>query len=253
LGGLTEAQWLIATPLPQWCVRDVVAHLIGSESMLQRIALPQADLDVSTLEHVRNNVGAANEHWVRSLRFASGADMRERFRAVTDARRQALSVMTADEWNRQTATPTGPGSYGRYMRIRLLDCWMHEHDIRDGLGLPAADADLEGPASREALDELATAMGFVVGKLGRAPDGSRVAIELTGPLQRTINVAVQGRASVVDDFGGAQPTAVIRLDGLLFTRLAGGRTTMASHHDEVSYSGDAEVGRRIADNLKFVM
>ena len=53
----------------------------------------------------------------------------------------------------------------------------------------------------------------------RRPDGSRVAIELTGPLQRTIRVAVEGRAPVVDDFG-AEPTTTITLDGLLFTRLA---------------------------------
>ena len=45
-------------------------------------------------------------------------------------------------------------------------------------------------------------MGFVVGKLGKAPDGSRVAIELTGPLARTIRVVVDGRARLVDDFGG---------------------------------------------------
>ena len=45
-------------------------------------------------------------------------------------------------------------------------------------------------------------MGFVVGKLGSAPDGSRVAIELTGPLARTIRVDVDGAAQVVDDSAG---------------------------------------------------
>ncbi len=110
------------------------------------------------------------------------------------------------------------------MRVRIFDCWMHEHDIRDALERPADDTGFDGPDSRLALDEIAASMGFVVGKLGGAPDGSRVRLELTGPLQRTINVAVDGRGRVVDDFGGDEPTATITLDGLLFTRLAGGRT-----------------------------
>ena len=105
---------------------------------------------------------------------------------------------------------------------------MHEHDIRDALRQPEVDAEFDGADARLALDEIAASMGFVVGKLGGAPDGSRVRLELTGPLQRTINVAVEGRGRVVDDFGGADPTATIALDGLLFTRLAGGRTRRRS-------------------------
>ena len=91
------------------------------------------------------------------------------------------------------------------MRVRLFDCWMHEQDIRDGVGLPSSDAELSGPAPRQSLDEIAATMGYVVGKLGKAPEGSRVAIELTGPMARTIRVAVDGRAQVVDDFGGSGP------------------------------------------------
>ena len=139
------------------------------------------------------------------------------------------------------------------MRVRDFDCWMHLHDIRDAIDQPAADPDLGGPASRLALDEMAASMGFVVGKLGGAPDGSRVAIELTGPLQRSIYVDVAGRGQVVEDFGGQEPTATISLDGLLFTRLAGGRTTVAQHSDAVRYGGDVEVGQRVVEHLNYVI
>jgi hypothetical protein len=93
-------------------------------------------------------------------------------------------------------------------------------------------------------------MGYVVGKLGKAPDRSRVAIELTGPLTRTIRVAVDGRARVVDDFGGLDPTSTVRLDGLLFTRLAGGRTDDTAG---IELSGDKEVGARVVEHLNFVI
>ena len=251
LGGLADKHWQAQTPLPGWTVHDVTAHLIGTETMLQGVATPEADVDVSTLKHVRNDIGVMNERWVRKLRGVSAGDMLEKFRATTAKRREALSGMSHDDWNQITATPAGPDTYGRFMRVRIFDCWMHEHDIRDALGQPATD--LAGPSSQLALDEMAASMGFVVGKLGGAPDGSRVAIELTGPLQRTINVAIEGRGQIVDDFGGDEPTATITMDGLLFTRLAGGRTPLALHADAVTYGGDEPVGRRIVEHLNYVI
>ena len=129
--------------------------------------------------HVRNDVGVANECWVRHLSAESGADLHQRFRTLIADRRKCLSDMAIYDWNAPTLTPVGPDSYGRFMRVRVFDCWMHEHDIRDALDKPASEAELAGPAARLTLDEMATSMGFVVGKLGKAPDGSRVAIELT--------------------------------------------------------------------------
>ena len=251
LTGLSEQQWQTPTPLPGWCVRDVVAHIIGTESVLQGISTPDADIDVTSLGHVRNDVGVANECWVRHLSSESGAEVHQRFRAVTADRRKRLTDMSVDEWNAPTLTPVGPESYGRFIRVRVFDCWMHEQDIRDGLGRPSSDAELAGPATQLTLDEMATTIGYVVGKLGKAPSGSRVAIELTGPLARTFRVLVDGRAQLVDDFGGEEPTSTIRLDGVLFTRLAGGRadTTAAA----IELGGDQEVAARIVEHLNYTI
>lgn len=251
LSSLSGDQWQAQTPLPGWCVHDVTAHLIGTESMLQGVPTPDADVDVSTLKHVRNDIGVMNERWVRKMRGLSPAELLEKFRTTTAKRRDELSSMSDGDWNQITATPAGPDTYGRFMRVRDFDCWMHEHDIRDAIAQQADDP--TGPAARLALDEMAASMGFVVGKLGGAPDGSRVAIELTGPLSRTINVAVEGRAKVVDDFGGDDPTSTITLDALLFSRLAGGRTPLAQHADAIAYGGDEAVGRRVVEHLNYVI
>jgi uncharacterized protein (TIGR03083 family) len=248
---LPDAQWDRSTSLPGWTVHDVVAHVIGTESMLQGVGTPEADVDVSTLKHVRNDIGVLNERWVRKLRGLSHAELLERFRATTAERREALSAMGEAQWHGLTATPAGPDSYGRFMRVRIFDCWMHEHDVREAVGRPSRDVGFAGADSRLALDEIAASMGFVVGKLGRAPEGSRVRLELTGPLSRTINVSVDERAKVVDDFDGAEPTATITLDGLLFTRLVGGRTTV--DHSAISYGGDETVGKRIVEHLNYVI
>jgi uncharacterized protein (TIGR03083 family) len=245
---LPEEQWRAPSHLQGWTVHCLVAHIIGTELML--LGEPTPDVDVSASEHVRNEIGALNEAWVRHLSGQSGAQLLQTFRTITDRRRAALAALTDEQWNAVGVTPAGADSYGRFMRIRVFDCWMHEQDIRDALALPATAEELAGPAARIALDEIVASMGFVVGKRGRAPEGSRVEIELTGLLPRTIRVAVDGRAAVVDDFGGATPTTTIRMDGVQFTRRCGGRTV---GQDDVDYGGDQEVGRRIVENLAYVI
>jgi uncharacterized protein (TIGR03083 family) len=253
LADLSEDEWRTATALPGWDVHAVVAHMVGTESMLLGLATPEPDVDLETVEHVRNFVGAMNEPWVRSLRAESGADLLARFCDVTAQRRAALAAISMDEWNAPTQTPAGPDSYGRFMRIRVFDCWMHEQDIRAALDRAPSAAQLSGADARQSLDEMAASMSFVVGKKGQAPEGSRVLLKLTGPLSREIRVAVDGRAALVEDFGGAEPTTVITLDGLQFTRLAGGRGLVAYRPAEVEYSGDAVLGARIVENLAYVI
>jgi len=253
LDGLSETEWQAATPLPGWCVQAVASHIIGTESFLAGIAPPQPDIDVSALDHVHNDIGVMNECWVRHLSKESGAGVLERFRALTNDRRKALTGMSDEEWNAVMPTPVGMESYGRFMRVRTFDCWMHEQDMREALSRPSSDDELDGPPSQLSLDEIAATMGYVVGKLAKAPEGSRVLFELTGPVARSIRVSVDGRAQAVDDFGGQEPTATIRLDGLQFTRLCGGRPMSAARPQDVELSGDKDVAARVVENLNFVI
>lgn len=253
LAGLSEEQWRAATPLPGWNVQGVVSHIVGTESFLQGISAPEPDIDVKDLDHVRNDIGAMNECWVRHFDGQPGSSVLARFRAVTDDRRKVLQAMSEEVWNAETFTPAGPDSYGRFMRIRTFDCWMHEQDIRVAIQRPSTDAELEGPAARLSLDEVAATLGFVVGKLAKAPDGSRIQFDLTGPLARCIRVNVDGRAQVVQDFGGQEPTATVRVDALQFTRLAGGRPMCPARPQDIELAGDKDVAGRIVERLNFVI
>ena len=253
LDGLPESGWQAATPLPGWDVKAVVSHMIGTESFLAGIAAPQPDIDVSALDHVRNDIGVMNECWVRHLSGEAGADVLERFRAVTADRRTALTGMSDEDWNAVTPTPVGPESYGRFMRVRVFDCWMHEQDIRAALSRAPSDDELDGMASELSLDEIAATIGYVVGKRAKAPEGSRILFELTGPVARSIRVNVDGRAQLVDDFGGQEPTATIRMDGLQFTRLSGGRPMSPARARDIDLGGDKDVATQVVENLNFVI
>jgi uncharacterized protein (TIGR03083 family) len=253
LDGLPERDWQAATPLPGWDVKAVVSHMIGTESFLAGIAAPQPDIDISALDHVRNDIGVMNECWVRHLSGESGADVLKRFRVVTNDRRAALAGMSDGEWNAVAPTPVGPESYGRFMRVRVFDCWMHEQDIREALSRPSSDDKLDGIASQLSLDEIAATMGYVVGKLAKAPDGSRILFELTGPGARSICVNVDSRAQLVGDFGGQEPTATIRLDGLQFSRLSGGRPMSPARPRDIELGGDKDVANQVVEHLNFVI
>ncbi len=89
-----------------------------------------------------------------------------------------------------------------------------------------------------ALDEVATGLGYIVGRRASMPEGSRVRIDLSGPAGRTYLVLVEGRAAVVDSFDGP-PTVGIELPSPLFLRLTGGRHDDGpTPVDEVRFSGD---------------
>lgn len=257
LDGLSEADWQTPSALAGWDVKAVVSHIVGTESFLQGVSAPEPDIDVKALDHVRNDIGVMNECWVRHLSGEPGAQVLAKFREVTGTRRKILEAMSDDEWNAVSFTPAGPDSYGRFMRIRVFDCWMHEQDIRIGLQRPSSeeesDEELRGPTLRLSLDEVETSMGFVVGKLAKAPEGSRVLFDLSGPAAREIRVSVDGRARLVADFGGAQPTTTIRVDALQFTRLAGGRPLCLARSQDVELIGDRDVAERIIERINFVI
>ncbi|MBF6326251.1 maleylpyruvate isomerase family mycothiol-dependent enzyme [Nocardia cyriacigeorgica] len=252
--GLEEHVWRSPTPLPGWTVFDVVAHVVGTESFLLGEKPPardrsQPEIDVHSLPHVRNETAVFNEIWIQRLRPLTGSALLQQFRDVTERRRKALSAMDETQWQAQTQSPIGPVSYGRFMRVRLFDCWMHELDLADALGVRVDEG---GPRGELAFQEFAQTVPRVIAKVGKAPEGSRITFELTGPLARTLHIAVEGRARYVDGFDGP-PTTTITLDSGLMVRLGGGRVTADSRMGEIGFAGDDELGRRLVRTLAFTI
>jgi uncharacterized protein (TIGR03083 family) len=248
LAGLDEEGW--ATPvLPGWDVHDVLAHMTGTELALSGAPLPEVPAGSESAPHVHNDIGKVNELWVAALRDRSDADLLAEFCAITAKRLASLHDMSVADFNAQSWTPAGPGTYRRFMEIRIFDCWMHEQDIRAAVGLPGHDS---GPAVERSLDEVAGALGYIIGKRGRAPDGSSVLITLTGPVSRVLRVVTDGRAKVVDELDG-EPTATITMPATLFLRLAGGREDTQAALERIELGGDVSLAGQLATNLAFTI
>jgi uncharacterized protein (TIGR03083 family) len=246
---LDEAAWDRPTCLPGWTVKDNLSHVVGTESML--LGEPTPDVDITHLSYLRNDVARANEAWIESMRPLPGAEVLDRFRTVTARRLDALDAMTQADFDAPSWTPAGPDeTYGRFMRIRHFDCFMHELDQREALGV-ADRTDADHVAS--ALTEPASGLGFIVGKRAGVPAGSSVRIHLHGPVDVTYLVDVGDRARVVDALDG-EPTAGIDLDALLFLRLTGGRRDATPHlGTDIALEGDEALARQLATHLPFTI
>ena len=243
---LPAEDWHRPTALPGWDVQANAVHIFSTEAMLLGEPAPAVEVDRDALAHIRNDIGAANEAWVRGWADATPAEVLDGMRERVAKRLDAIRSMDDAAWDAEGFTPAGPDTYGRFMRIRVMDVWMHEQDIREAVGRPGH---VEGPVVAMVLDEISSGLGFVVGKRAGAPQGSSVTFSLAGPAGRDVHVAVDGRAGVVDHLEGPA-TATLRTDVLTFTRLAGGRTSDAAG---VEVEGDAELGGRVLANLAFMI
>ena len=119
-GGPHLAEWEAPSLCPDWTVRGVFEHLVGIENALVSW-VPDA---ANTPPPFRLAGTFANE--------VAGSDSPNFMECVRDAlarRRRDLGVLVPSDLAQPSWTPAGPGTYGRFMEIRVFDFWVHERDI----------------------------------------------------------------------------------------------------------------------------
>ncbi len=231
---LDETQWRLPTDCPGWSVADQLVHLIGIERSLQGHPAPKVDL-VDTA-HLRNPIGEMNEVWIVDRRSRTGAEVRDEFAEVTAERIAELRSLSTEQLDVIGWSPIGQVPLRMFMVIRVMDSWIHEQDVRLALGRPGGH---NGFGEEVSISRADTALGVVVGKGARAPEGSSVVFDVLGPLggRRRIEVT-DGRARLVE---GSDSTATITLSQQTYVRRFGGRMTLddALVAEGTELSGDA--------------
>lgn len=241
LGGLDAPQWATPSLCPGWTVRDVAIHLAAVEYMLS--GEPPGSMTESLPFH-------KVAEWTNDVEDLDDDGVLARYRQMIAARRTELAAVTDDQLALASATPVGPGTYERFMAIRVFDFWVHEQDIRAPLGLRGHE---NGQAAEMAIDEIYRSLPYIVGKKVGLPDGMSITIEIDGGVERTMHVAVAGRAGLVDALD--DPDVVLRADSTTFALLACGRIDPQGPIDDgrISWTGDAAWGEATARNLAFTM
>ncbi len=240
-GSLDTEQWAVQSLCPDWDVAGIAIHLAAIENMLGGKPVG-AFAEGLPFEEVMAFIGEVDG--------LSNEAMLERYRSTIEQRRGDLAATSEADFAEPSMTPVGPGTYGRFMAVRVFDFWVHEQDIRRPLGLPGHES---GPAAEMAIDEIEMSLGYIVGKKIGLPDGMSLTIDLTGPVTRQMHVDVQGRATRVESL--EDPTVTLTADSTTFALLACGRIDPQAEVDAgtISWSGDDEWGHKAATSLAFTM
>lgn len=242
LGALDEPQWKSPTQCPGWSVQDTVSHLIATERLLA--GDPSTTHRATDLAHTRNPIGEWNEHEVDSRRNLSGAAVLAEWREVVQRRTATLRALNEDDFTRPMNTPTGPGTLASFLELRVMDCWVHEVDIRRALGLPTAS---DEASAMHAMRRFARSMQIVVGKRVAPPDGTIVQFDITGRAAWRFVVAVRDRRAelVAGTEPTVTPTATLTMDSDVFTQLACGRRTWTPRDGDVAVTGDRQLAESV--------
>ena len=233
---LSDDEWQVQSLCPDWSMRGVVDHVTSIEAVMAGW-LPDDDKTPPPFER-------ADEFLADETPYV------DKVHGVYDRRRRDLAALTDEDLARPSWMPVGPGTYGRFLAIRVFDFWVHERDITTPLG---RDTDDGGVAAEIALEQVENSIGYIVGKRVGLPDGKSLTFDLTGPLARRLHVAVDGRAARVDHV--ERPDVTVTADSTTFIQLACGRIDPQEQIDSgaISWTGDDELGDRAARNLRFTM
>jgi uncharacterized protein (TIGR03083 family) len=201
-------------------------------------------------DHVKNPIGALNEAEVEARRPRTGAEVLGEWNDLVDVRLATLRGGDDAYFDQPMTTPIGPGTMADFLNIRVLDCWLHEQDMRRAVGQPGH---LGGPAAEHTVDRLLRTIPIVVGKRAGTPEGGAVVIDITGDVSRHVVCKVNsGRAAIVAG-ASADPLTTITMDSEAFFILATGRRAAAEISDRLRLDGDTALGRRVVDNLNMMI
>lgn len=233
---LTDADWQAQSLCPDWTVRGVFDHVVSVEAVLAGW-LPDSAEALPPFERAAEFI-------------ADPTPYSEKMGTVFEQRRRDLAVLSPADFDHPSWTPVGPGTYGRFLAIRVFDIWVHERDITTALGRPTDDG---GIAAELSVDQVESSIGYIVGKKVGLPDGTSITFDLTGPITRKLHVQVDGKAKAVDHLD--DPDVAVTTDSTTFVQLASGRIDPQAQIDagRIRWTGDHELGDRAARNLRFTM
>ena len=239
-GRLTAEDLARPSLCPDWDVRGVISHVIGVEQVLD--GWEPSTEDPPPFRQLR-----AFQAEVAGL---DPADFAARMAAITSSRLADLRSRDPSVVDVPSITPTGIGTYGGFLRIRVFDLWVHARDIAIPMGEQLDDS---GAAAELALAEVAGSIGYIVGKKIGLPDGKSVVFHVTGGVSRDLAVVVDGRARAVEAV--ESPDVEVTADVGTFVMLAAGRVDPQEQIDAgtISWTGHAEWGERAARTLAYTM
>jgi uncharacterized protein (TIGR03083 family) len=231
-------------------VKDLIAHVAGTESMLLGRNAPEHRLPKAG--RLPNAVAEFNEVEVDYRRPWPATRVLEDFREITAARLVMLRTLGDEEFSRATPSPIGTVPYRDFMRLRVFDCWVHEQDIRRAVDLPVR---MDGHIAQQAVERMATAMPYAVGKRVAPPDSTTVVFAVTGSAGGTFSIEMTAGRAVTRPDAPDKPTVRLEMDAEAFICLTCGRGDPWALYDagRIRIAGEEALGRRIIERANVMI
>jgi uncharacterized protein (TIGR03083 family) len=237
-----RAQWRHASVLPGWTVADVVAHVTWIERALSGHQDPAHEPDWQALPYPREGFGRITEVPVDLRRSRTREEVLAEFDEMVAEREGALRTLRASNPERVMSPLGTMMPLDEMLAMRVFDTWVHEQDIRVGVGDPGH---LGTAPAHMAAGRMRGALGFVWARRVDAPVGATLQVTVTGPGVEFTDTVVRsedgkGRPTErVED-----PTVVLTMSFPGFVALACGRGPA-----DVSIAGDQVLGHRTVERF----
>ena len=220
---LSESDADLPTDCPGWTVRDVLAHMVGLEQVLQ--GAPQPAVELPPLDHVVNEFDEYMEQHVQIRRQLPLSAIADELAGLRSRRIPTLRSLAA-QGDPDVPSPFRTQPMSKALPIRVFDLWAHEQDIRRAVGLPPR---VDGVAAEISVERALLGWTHAIPKLLDRPatvsievvdgpstelevDGGGPSVEIRGDLA-TLTAVFCGR--------GEQPAGVVTGDDELVGALAG--------------------------------
>lgn len=245
------------TSCPGWTVKDHIAHVAALEDFLEGGDYPRVDLPERG--HLHHEFAEWMEWGVQVRRKTPGRAVVNELETLLLGRMASLG---APDLTLDTVVPAPMDStrpLGDLLRLRIMDIWTHEQDLREVLGRPGG---LDAPGAAVFLAGLERSFPVLAAQRMALPEGTAVILDCTGPATGRIGVRMgrdaEGRPWAHALFsGGADPvestplvegpTTTIALSTDALTRRAAGRRATADLAYHVT--GDEALAVRVLDAL----
>jgi len=250
---LSAQQWSASTECPGWSVGDVVAHLCWIEAKLVGRDEPTHLPEWDDLPHAQNELQRTIETGVDARRRIPQADVCTELDGLIDVRLAMIMALDPLRLDTLVAGPLGGQRPLEYvLRMRCLDIWTHEQDIRRAVRLPAN----LGTAGAEVVAvQFARALPFVLARNLGAPVGTTLRVTVTGRVafEKWAGIDDEGQGVPLDALtvSGQTPTLAMTTDWETFARLGAGRLDLTdpSVLEMITLEGDPELGARLPEAL----
>lgn len=239
------AEWDNPSPCPGWSIADVVAHVLALESELHGAALPDHEPDWAALPHAQNPMSRYTETGVDFYRSKSRELILAEFREILEWRRADLASIPDDPDEIVTSIGGWQLPRAQMIRVRILDIWIHDLDIRTAAGIPG---DLDTPAAWVTAGQFQRSFGYVWSRGVQAEVHATLQLDVTGPgvsFTRRAIVTTEGKGRIIP-ITSEPATVTLTMSWPQYAGLSAGRdgALAAAQNGGVMIDGDFDLAQK---------